>query len=186
MTLRYRSCIATLAIVLASTLSEQAMANDRDLRATAVPPALWTGETEGHFDNAFGLVVGNIAPPGDDRFLSVRCALPLNNIDLGGTTNDNDMSSFTVFYRDADGRDLRVKLFVTLFEVRLSGGEMTATRKCSWNSSEGTGVTTFTSANVPCVVDLAATAFYHFAVDMQFDGTPNNFIEAAFSGIRFP
>ena len=31
-----------------------------------------------------------------------HCPLPLNNIDLGGTTNDNDMSALTLVYMDGD------------------------------------------------------------------------------------
>ena len=36
--------------------------------------------------------------------MSLHCPLPINNVDLGTSSNDNDMSSFTVFYNDVDGR----------------------------------------------------------------------------------
>src|SRR5687767_11549401 len=100
-----------------------AAANDRDLRATTVPPASCEGNPSSWRNNREITVMGEqaVLPPGtegptspqtvDQRY---RCALPLNNVDLGGTTNDNDITSFTVIYLDADGAAAGSLVEVTL------------------------------------------------------------------------
>ena len=78
-------------------------------------------------------------------------------------------------------------MLVTLFEVGLSNGWMGRSPKCSWDSNRpGTSSTAYTSDNVPCAVDLAATAFYHFNVYVYVNGAPQDAPDAAFNGIRFP
>ena len=120
----------------------------------------------------------------------LHCALPLNSIDLGGTTNDNDITSFTVFYRDGDGAAPNIFVEVTLYQNMLASGTMQTTAVCSWNSNtNATGSTGYASANVPCVHDVAATAFYHFKVRMftnVFSPPPCCQMMASFVGIRFP
>jgi hypothetical protein len=177
-----------LAPALATGLAPgQLHANDRDLRAITVPAAICVGGNPDNFDPGMGITVGNWLPPATATEMRIRCALPLNNVDLGGTSNDNDMTSFTVFYADSDGFGTRTGVLVTLFEVRLSNGRMAGADKCGWDSNhDGTGSTGFTSDNVLCAVDLAATAFYHFSVYIYVNGAPQNAPDAAFSGIRFP
>ena len=36
-----------------------------------------------------------------NQYLRLRCPLPLNEIDLSGTTNDNDISKIGVLYADS-------------------------------------------------------------------------------------
>jgi hypothetical protein len=116
-----------------------------------------------------------------------HCALPLNNVDLGGTTNDNDISSFTVLYRDGDGAAPNTFVEVGLYQTMLASGTMQTRAICSWNSNTGgTGSTGYASANVPCTHDVAATALYHFEVRLFTNRVSFPTIEAAFVGIRFP
>ena len=116
----------------------------------------------------------------------------MNNVDLGGTSNDSDMSSFTVFHLDADGNgsgaDVEVRLVGTT--VDNVSGVASTTRRCSFRSSvQGPGKVGWAVGNVPCAVDLAATAFYYFEVILTSNGQvpaqPENFV-AAFMGVRFP
>lgn len=186
------------AAALAGSLPGQAMANDRDLRATTVPAA--SCEVDGTaalwLNNREIAVRGSLAPlpPGAEGPASPetidlhhRCPLPLNNVDLGGTTNDNDMTSFTVIYRDADGAAAGSLVEVTLYQNILASGTVQTTAVCSWNSNtRGTGSTGYASASMPCALDLAATAFYHFDVRLFTNRPPSPEIEASFVGIRFP
>jgi hypothetical protein len=188
-----RGCVLAFAAALAGSLPGWAMANDRDLKATTVPAALcvegrsngaplgglWLNERE------YGLP-GRLDSDFENADQRLHCALPVNNIDLGGTTNDNDISSFTVFYRDGDGVAPNTFVEVTLYQTMLASGTMQTRAVCSWNSNtSGTSSTGYVGASVPCVHDVAATALYHFGVRM-FTTTVTNDIVAAFVGIRFP
>jgi hypothetical protein len=147
-------CLLTFAAALACSLPWQAMANDRDLRATTVPAALCV---EGNAGNANGAAwihdreigvfgVSTNQPPLNFADAHVHCALPLNNIDLGGNTNDNDITSFTVFYHDRDGAAPNSFVEIVLFQNKLASGMMQDTVVCSWNSNTGgTGSTGYAS-----------------------------------------
>ena len=184
---------ATVAVMMAVLATGPASANDRDLRATTVSAYSCTTKDGGIRDNALGIYTGDITNPniGADAEIVLRCPLPLNNIDLGGTSNDNDISDFTVFYQDEDGLGNRVAITVDLNEVRLVSGRMVSAVKCSWNSNvNASGSTSYSASNLRCPVDLVATGFYHFTVRMAIEApAPNsglNTIDAAFAGIRFP
>jgi hypothetical protein len=182
---------ALLAVLLAPA---PAGANDRDLKAThiSVYECQQAGVSSPDFRPAYTLSEGilfNGTPAGvGQRAVSLYCPLPLNNVDLGGTTNDNDISSYTVFYQDADGLGERVQMVASLWEQTLTGGKLVSRYLCGWNSnSDTTGSTAFTSDNVPCAVDLQATSFYVFEVNIWVnEGGPLTQTEAAFAGIRFP
>ena len=184
--------IIVLAATLAGSLPAPVLANDRDLRATTVPAALcvkggsndvvwvWLNERE-------YAIRGTSSPAQGDADLRLHCALPLNSIDLGGTTNDNDVSSFTVFYRDGDGMVTNTFVAVTLYRTMLTAGTMQTTAVCSWNSNtSGNSSTGYTSAMVPCVHDVAPTGLYHFKVQMFPTVVSSPAIEASFVGIRVP
>ena len=100
-------CALPLAGLLAALAASAALApaiaraNDRDLRGTPVPAAACieyrrTGPIEDPWKAGyFGLT-------GDGQYLQLRCPFPVNNIDLSGTTDDNDLSKMRVHYRDSD------------------------------------------------------------------------------------
>src|SRR5262245_54365151 len=80
-------------------LAPVAHANDRDLRGTPVPATACIvtfgddvpqPEREGWFSV-------------ENQQVNLRCPLPVNNIELSSTSNDNDISKFRVHYRDGDG-----------------------------------------------------------------------------------
>ena len=77
-----------------------AHANDRDLRATTVPAAGCIEVARSTYNNPWTsgdyFSVSSI-----NQFLKLRCPLPLNQVDLSGTTNDNDISKIRVHYLDS-------------------------------------------------------------------------------------
>ena len=122
---------------------------------------------------------------GAGRSLVLRCPLPVNNIDLSGTTNDNDLSQIRVHYRDTDGTgsgtSVAVALIKTAVPTTIGGSQNTTV--CSWfSSTDGTGATTTTRATKACAHDLAAGAFYHLQVSLQSSQGHN----AQFLGVDFP
>jgi hypothetical protein len=59
----------------------------------------------------------------------------LNNVDLGGTTDDNDISKFRVHYRDTDGFGTLASVAVKLQRFAVgAGGVAESTVVCSWTS----------------------------------------------------
>ena len=91
-----------------------------------------------------------------------------------------------MFYRDGDGLAPNTFVAVTLYQTMLASGTMQTTAVFSWNSNTADRLTGYASANVPCVHDVAATALYHFKVQMFTTVVSWPAIEAAFVGIRFP
>ena len=125
----------------------------------------------------------------DHRLLYLHCPFSLNNIELSNPrSNDNDISSFRILYRDADGFGSKALVEVLLYQtILLSTGEIQNILLCSWNSNtNGTGATGFTRANVPCGHDVSPGAFYTFEARLltTFLGGPSP--AAAFAGITFP
>jgi hypothetical protein len=183
-------CCLVLATAFAGSLPGQTMANDRDLKATHIPAASCVplGMGEGQWiDDGLGGGWGIYGYP--NRFMELRCALPLNNVDLGGTTNDNDISSFTVLYRDGDGRGGGSNVYVTLKEVVLTNGLFQVNDRCTWFSSTNGGTSAGgQSSSFPCAVDLSATAMYYFDVSMQngIQYADEDAVATLFVGIRFP
>ena len=112
----YAATAAGLAVAFSAALAgfaPAARANDRDPRATPVPAAACAeifhapGITPWKSGGWFGLYTGG-------AYVHLRCALPLNNVDLGGTTDDNDISKFRVHYRDGDGLGTTARVEVDL------------------------------------------------------------------------
>ena len=92
-----------------------------------------------------------------------------------------------MFYRDGDGMAPNTFVAVTLYRTMLTVGTIQTTAICSWNSNtSGNSSTGYTSANVPCVHDIAGTGLYHFKVQVLTNLVTFPAIEAAFVGIRFP
>jgi hypothetical protein len=191
MTMPSRRCCLILAAALAGLLPGYASANDRDLKATHIS-AFDCRDLEASGQpiatsrpRSSGLGVSSLAGARAD----LVCPLPLNNIDLGGTTNDNDISSFTVFYADADadGRGAGAQLTVALEQTRILNGQFETKVLCSWDSNvHGSTGSSPNASNRPCAVDLLSNGFYNFRVSMRVtqnfgDVDPLNFV-----GIRFP
>lgn len=163
-----------------------AQANDRDLRATMVSGASCSEAARATYNNPW--TSGDyFAVASANQFLKLRCPLPLNQIDLSGTTNDNDISKIRVFYADSDGFGTDASVTVELVKIAMptSAGWPETTVVCSWSSdTDGTGAVTTAKATKACVHDLAAEAFYHFTVTLRTGAKGGN--AASFVGISFP
>jgi hypothetical protein len=183
-----RRWLLAFAVALAGSLPGLAMANDRDLRATQIGAAACDLRSGAALRQNSGTVILYGTPPDSPTVQTeFDCALPLNNVDLGGTTNDNDITKFTVYYRDADGLNGGVLVQVLLMEAAVANGTPLTRQLCDWNSNRiGTGATTFTTSNTTCAVDLAATSFYWFHVLLWTNQPSWEQEKAAFMGIRFP
>jgi hypothetical protein len=141
----------------------------------------------GNFAHGLGLYAD---PEGRIIRISMYCPLPINNVDLGTSSNDNDMSSFTVSYYDIDGTSQNLVMQVELMEVTIVNGQNVNKSLCGWTSNDPPGVLAsgFASSTLPCVVDLKAAAFYRFDVHFINDrlALPVSQVALSFIGIRFP
>lgn len=101
---------------LMGLLPERAVANDRDLRGTSIPAASCMSTHAWFFTNAWGLTGNEHRHAGDLRESRIQCGLPVNHIELSNPrSDDNDISSFQVLYRDADGRQTESRVEVALY-----------------------------------------------------------------------
>ena len=177
-----------------------AQANDRDLRAKPIPAASCIAAGEGSGGSGIGIggdfrsgayvVTGNFPESaGEPKDQRLQCGLQVNNIELSSpSSNDNDITSFQVLYRDADGRGTETLVEVTLNQtVPLASGALQSRPICRWDSNtSGTGATGYTRANAPCAHDIPPGAFYHFTVRLFTTATGASTIVAGFAGIAFP
>jgi hypothetical protein len=175
--------------MLAGLAPAPAQANDRDPRGTPVPAAACEEYQRSGFTPS-AWVVGFWALQGPGKELRLHCPLPLNNVDLSGTTNDNDLSKIRVLYQDSDGFGDGFTLQMGLNKAAISPtgpGGMLVTTVCSWNSdTDGTGATTGATATKACVHDLAATAAYSVDVLLKTKAGASASGTVSFLGIDFP
>ena len=167
-------CYAAATTLLATTLVPAAVrANDRDIRAITVPPSSCSLRS----GNAF---YGSNFWGADGGEALLQCPLPINNIDLSGTTNDNDISKFRTFYRDSDGSGSTVNIVVTLGYTKITvDGLWSITGVCTFSSSPAT--IDYTNTTKSCVHDVASGVFYFFQVRLNAVGGNADFV-----GIDFP
>lgn len=179
---------ATLLVGLLPALAglAPAQANDRDLRATMVSGAGCIEAARSTYNNPW--TSGDyFTVSSTNQFLKLRCPLPLNQFDLSGTTNDNDISKIRVFYADTDGfgTDASVAVELVRISMPIGAGWPETTVVCAWSSNtDGTGGVAAAKATKACVHDLAAEAFYHFTVTLRTGANGGN--AATFVGISFP
>ena len=168
------SSTGAAALVFVVTAIATADANDRSVRAVMIPPsACEAPATTTAKLSAAGWTVQN----GDSA--AFICPLPINNIELGGTTDDNDITKFRVHYRDSDGLGTVNSVDVVLIQHRV--GPFVQTGICGATLAPST--TDFTSSTVPCVHDVASGGrFYQFFVRLK-SGPAGS---ASFLGIDFP
>jgi len=176
--LQTTALVATLLV-----LAPVARANDRDLRGTPVPASACSEVSR------FGLTqdpwfLGYYFVVGANGQLSLRCPLSVNDVELSGASNDNDISKIRVHYGDGDGAGTGAFVYLQFIKSTVSGsGTAENTVVCTWHSNlDGNGTTTVRRSTKSCVHDLAAGAFYHFRVIV--DSGPG--AAAQFLGIDFP
>lgn len=158
-------------LLLSSAVASPTQANDRSVRGLMIPAASCQQQSvaAGFFDTAIWSVANGVT--------RIACALPINNIELGGTAADNDLSKFRVLFRDGDGPGAAATIYAALYYVNRSGvvGDL-----CGQLLSAAS--TTVTSATVPCIVDLTPGVFYGIRIEMVAGPT----VGVEFRGIDFP
>lgn len=176
-----RSCGNRRKAILAGTvaligLTAAASANDRGVRGTMIPAS--SCQLVSQSDTA--TLVGNAWVNGIFRS-RLACPLPLNNIDLGGTSADNDITKFRAHYKGS-ANDFAGRVLVQLIVSGVSNGSFTSSVVCGGNLTPTTINPTETT--VACVHDVASDgSFYYFVVTMDnLSGGP----QAQFYGIDFP
>ena len=96
--MRKFSAAAAAALVLAATASATAEANDRSVRAVMIPPMACQPSRNSGAELALTSWIARAGASAD-----LVCPVPFNNIELGTTSSDNDMTSFRIHYSDSDG-----------------------------------------------------------------------------------
>jgi len=177
-------CLLAPAAVLLGSLPWQAMANDLTLKATHIPASACGFEFGGTYNAGLKNGYGVVGVPGFRG--SLDCALPLYGVDLGRKDKPgDDMTSFTVYYKDVDGSGTGAGVLVELVESKVVSGQQQTRLVCKWDSNRVAA--TGPSADQPCALDLAATSFYTFEVSVYNDLDGDRLVIAAeFYGIRFP
>jgi hypothetical protein len=170
-------------VVIACFPAVAARANDRDLRGTTVPAAACevyralgdVGPFQG-WDAVAGLF--RLKGSGEiEKRLEIRCPLPINNVDLSGGTNDNDVSKYRVHFQDSDGPGTDGALVVRFFRSSPAASGRPA---CNDWTSRVTSLARLVV--VDCPHDVENGAFYQFLVVLSASGDA----EVRFWGIDFP
>jgi hypothetical protein len=175
---------AGLALVAAVLASAAARANDRDLQGTPIPAAACVEFRRSPALTEEAWRAGYFEVSGDAKDLELHCPWPVNNVDLSGATDDNDLSKMRVHYRDSDGFGAGAAVEVILARTIIdAGGRIRTEAVCFWQSNAyGTGATTAAKATRACVHDLVAGAFYTLDVLLQSRTGQT----AQFLGVDFP
>ena len=172
--MRKFSSAAAAALVLAATASATAEANDRSVQALMIPPMACQPIRN---SGAELVLTSWIARAGASTDLV--CPVPFNNIELGTTSSDNDMTSFRIHYSDSDGAGAASTVSVSLY--RFDNSSFSVRFLCSANLAPQT--TGLTATTVPCVQDVAPRSTFH-AFLVQLASPVNGIV--TFRGIDFP
>ncbi|WP_413200555.1 hypothetical protein [Nostoc piscinale] len=173
-----KNFLAAATIAASLIVPSVASANDRDILATTVPatacrPNSDSGDASVVISN--GAYVFNGSATGT---VTLYCPLPINANTISDLTNDNDISTYRVYYRDTDG----------------IGGASEITTRLVYRDSAGlNGVGSTWSSNVSNMTDnrtqfvnlnhsVGSNRLYSFLVTIQRTNTTQN---PAFSGIDF-
>ena len=178
------------ALCLAAAVSLPALANDQDVWSTTVPASSCEPSTESSA-NKVKLVNGAWVFSGNNLGLvTFYCPLAINAFTVANFSNDNDISSFRIYYRDTDGGTLGAPNGVPTNQsqvtarltYRKSDGMYSAGSLWSshWTPVNARSNTTAVKNNVH---DVQANALYSFVVTMLRTNLTQS---PAFSGIDFP
>ncbi|MFO1040061.1 MAG: hypothetical protein U1E45_24730 [Geminicoccaceae bacterium] len=163
------------AMVLWATGTVPSEANDRSVQGVAIPASACqlADDSTATLNATVGWIVRNGVTA------KVLCPVPINHIELGGTTNDNDMSKFRIHFTDSDG--VGTGSIVKVFLLRHTSVPLGTTEVCRKELAPAT--TSTTSTIVPCVHDIMSGGmFYEFAVVLH--AAPGGY--AFFLGLDFP
>lgn len=180
-------------LLLSVTLVSQTQANDRSIRGLMIPASSCQTYVQASGgsncvispEERAGRFTGNAwtaypAEPGICQFVFV-CPLPINNIELGGTSTDNDISKFRVHFRKPT---LSNSVIARLIKSQVSGANFVSSSVCGGLLMAATTAPTTTTVSCPHDVAGAGT-FYHFEVILVQD--PSSLSQVSqFYGIDFP
>jgi hypothetical protein len=183
---RNRRTATLLAAGLLATLASlaPALASDRDPRGTPIPAAACVEFRRSPALTEEAWKAGYFEVTGDAKDLELHCPWPVNNVELSGTTDDNDLTSMRVHYKDSDGFGAGAAVQVVLAKTFVDASGVTRTQAvCFWQSNAyGTGATTSARSTRACAHDVAAGAFYTLDVLLQSRTGQT----AQFLGVDFP
>ena len=156
-------------------LAATAHGNDRSLRGVMVTPAScqpYVNADRAHF-------FGNAWTVDEVASTTLSCPLSLNNIELGGSSSDNDITKFRVHYQMPN---LYNEMYVNLIKSEVVNGKFVSSVVCGG----GVPLTTYFPAEFTfsCVHDVAANGvFYNFGIVLKstYPGRAPSFF-----GIDFP
>jgi hypothetical protein len=175
-----KKATAVLSTLVAIAAALPLRANDQDVLATTVPatacqPASTTSAEKMAISNAAWTFAG--AATGT---VFLYCPLPINGNTVSGAGNDNDISSYRIYYRDSDGTGAAAEV-TTQLVYRRSDGLYSGGAEWSSNSNL-LNTTTNTIDFQDNVHDMTANGLYSFYVTLKRTNTGES---PAFSGIDF-
>lgn len=181
----YRAAIFAGLVALLGGMAA-ANANDRGIRGTMISPSSCTVNESASRGNcvlppeaSIGYFTGNGWIGKACQFV-LGCPVPFNNIDLGGSSSDNDVSSFRVHYRTGAALN---QVIVRLIRSQVTAGAFVSSSVCGGVLTPAT--TAPTKTIVSCPHDVAENGvFYHFEVVLN-TGFGSG-AEPWFLGIDFP
>jgi hypothetical protein len=138
------------------------------------------------FGGGFYLTKGGTNPTG--MMLVLRCPLPLNNVELSSSSNDNEISKIRVTYIDNDGLSPGAGVVVRLQQTTPTPTFFNMTTVCEWFSdTNGTGSTGGATSTFACPHKLVNGAVYWFEVVLALGiSTTTPVLWAYLFGIDFP
>jgi hypothetical protein len=189
---RHRRATAALLAgmaAIACLMPTSTRANDRDLRGTPVPAAACiqyrsSGDlgSFGGWDKFTSAFQIRSSGNGEVR-LELRCPLPVNNVEISGTANDNDMTKFRLHYLDSDGAGADARLLVRLVRASTTIPNFVEGRVCEWSSNLGALAQRVV---IDCPHDFESDTFYYFLVTLTVGASTPSSTFVRFWGIDFP
>ena len=170
---------ATYAGLIAVSLGfvTQAHGNDRGVRGIMVAPAScqpYAGADRAKF-------TGNAWTVDEVASTTLACPLSLNNVDLGGSSSDNDITKFRIHYQ-IPSLAIYGEVYVNLIRSEVLNGKFISSVVCGGRLIPGTYSPTETT--VSCPHDVAGNGvFYDFGIILKstYPASP-----PLFFGIDFP
>ena len=175
-----KKATAVLSTLAAMVAAVPLLANDQDVRATTVPatacqPASLAFAAKMQISNAAWTFAG--ASTGT---VYLYCPLPINGNTVSDASDDNDISTYRIYYRDSDGTGAAAEV-TTRLVYRRSDGLYSGGPQWSSNSNPlDTTTNTIDFHDNPH--DMTAAGVYSFFVTLKRTNTNDS---AAFSGIDF-
>ncbi|BAY29439.1 hypothetical protein NIES2107_12820 [Nostoc carneum NIES-2107] len=169
---------AIIAAISAAPMS--ASANDAEVANTTIPASACRPESNVDDGQVFLSNGAYVFSGNNTGTVRLYCPWTING-NTSNLTNDNDMSSYRVYYRDTDGISNSSEI-TTLLAYRDPNGQAQPAGQVAWSSNTA-NATANTTQTVQLSHDLGSNRLYYFIVTIRRNSTSQN---PAFSGIDFP